>query len=118
MMACGSPSHCPLAQWVSYFIAMSNKVTTAVKRAADNFASGDIQPTDGPAISEAQARGLPEPVMSAPEKAGINVRTQLAARYLTSLNAHEKFMQEKADYLKARDDALYSAIQARAKAAL
>jgi hypothetical protein len=98
---------------------MSNKVTAAVQRAAGNFQRADVAQVDEPQISRAEAAGLSEPALSREQRAGVNVEATLAGtKFQAGLAAHEQFKQEKADYEKQRDDAIWADVLRRRKAAI
>jgi hypothetical protein len=94
---------------------MSNKVLSAL---GGNFRSGAVADVPAPVISEAQARGLTQPPMSAPELAGVGVQFQMNSRYIASLRAVADYRAARADYERKADEALWAKIQARQAAAI
>jgi hypothetical protein len=85
---------------------------------AGNFTSGALAPVAEPVISEADARGIGAPAMTPEERAGVAVQTQLARRYLASLHEVEGYKAAKAKAEAERDAAIWTAYQARARAAI
>jgi hypothetical protein len=97
---------------------MTNKLTEAVSRAANNFQRADVRKVEPPPISKAEAMGIPEPPMSEAHRQGLGVAGALAGKYLQSLAGTEQYLAERADHEKKIDDALWTQIQARRAAAI
>ncbi|MFI4977728.1 MAG: hypothetical protein ACHQC8_03485 [Solirubrobacterales bacterium] len=92
---------------------MPSKLTNAL-RGRNNFQRADLRKLEEPEISVAEAHGLKPPALTAAQRAGQNAIAAVAAdRFDRDILGQEKYRQEKADYEKQRDDALWQKIQAR-----
>jgi hypothetical protein len=93
---------------------MPHKVSAVIDRARNNFQRGDQRIVEEPVISKAQAAGLRPPPMSEAHRQGIAVAGRLARnQFEAAVATQERYEREKAEYEKARDDFLWSQIQAR-----
>jgi hypothetical protein len=92
---------------------MTNKLTSALGRAANNFQRGDVRQVEQQEISVADAMGLREPI-SAEMKAGVKaIGTAEGIKFNGRIATYERWKSEKAAYEKQRDDELWRKIQAR-----
>jgi hypothetical protein len=93
---------------------MPHKLSDALGRAKNNFQRGDQRIVEEPTISKAEAAGLRPPPLSAEARTGIAVAGTLARNQFEAAAAtEERYQREKAEYERARDDFLWSKIQAR-----
>ena len=93
---------------------MTNKVTAAVERARSNFQRADVRAVEQPTISKADALGIPEPRLTASQKAGWEAAGAVAGeQWEKKILAQERYEKDKAAWEKSRDDAIWAAVQAR-----
>jgi hypothetical protein len=86
-----------------------------------NFRSNKpvVESTEPPAPSKAQALGVPKPLMSAEQKTGALANAQAAARvFQAKIQKQAQFQRERAEFEKAREDALWSKILERQRNAV
>lgn len=85
-----------------------------LKTALNNFKRHDLRVIDEPQVSVAEHRGLKPPPLSNAQRAGFAVEGALAAgKFNAKIAAAERFREEKAEFEKKRDDAIFQRIQSK-----
>jgi hypothetical protein len=97
----------------------ANRVTEKLAAAANNFRSGAVREVEAHQPSKAEAMGLKPPMLSNEAKAGLAAQAALASSRLENkIAAQAAYKQERLDYEKQRDDAIWQQIRERQRAAI